>query len=1419
MARNSNSKFGRTFGLTRHLAERANRTSKALHGPTAPDNSSLALQGTSTALPTSLPSFFSKALRALNFGGITPRTSLSSSKFRGLLLALSVPLFCTFGIFGTSMAFGTGSAFAGEPWWHLTSGSRPGDLTPGPASATGVDAEYEVTCTSHQLVILVVTSHQRSGGGGFFCPLSHEELQSKFEEPNEEEGGEGFGIGPGNVEVPSGDGSVGDPYRIVFTGELEYQPVELGTFTTSSATVTEKAKGSYHGPELVLAAANLGDASVHGEECVKVAPLAGRYTNSECSEPGPAGEPNVGEYEKTTVKLTDHLPPHLRPLFIEANTFAGEESSVRVPCVLSDLTCEYKEALLPFHQFEVTIPVEVLPGASSAELNEVSISGGGAPGKTISRNIAVGESTPFGIASYELTPEEEGGSPSLEAGKHPFQVTGSFTVNQQTATLVPPIPLTEPEHQQVTVPALAKDTAGLLPPGLIGNPSAFAKCQPSQFFAEDCPPASVVGVTMVTLNEPNLFHGIATFTVPIVNMEPAHGQVARFGFLLPVTPVYLEASVRTGGDYGVTLGSSNISQTAALLAFKLTFWGTPGAAAHDFQRGASCLGDKTCVPLEENEPPPFLVMPTQCNTKLSSSIEADSWLEPKLPGQRAVFPETPTSPLGTLVGCNHLAFAPELKVTPDDQAASTPTGLNVDVHVPEGSILNSTSLAQSNVKQITVTLPAGVTLNPSAADGLQACTGNSADQPGVGGLGTPGDQIGYKGKNPETGAQEFTEKLPESTGAEGEESKLNPGVNFCPEASKIATVKIKSPLLPPNQPIEGGVYLASPQNFHSFPQENPFDSLLAMYIVAEDKVSGATVKLPGKVELGGEPGVEGLAPGQIRSTFENTPQLAFEDAEVHFFGGERAPLASPARCGAYTTTASYVPWSAEPATATSPGDEAALTVTSTATFNITSGPGGTPCPGASLPFKPSLESDSTSVNAGSFSDLTTTLSRPDGDQPLQSVTLHYPPGLSGSLTGVPLCGEAEAGAGTCGPESLIGETIVSVGVGGEPFTVTGGRVYLTGPYHGAPFGLSIVNPAKAGPFDLQEGRPVVVRAKVEVDPYTAALTVTTNLAAEGNAIPTLIEGFALQIQHVNVLINRPGFTFNPTSCSPAKVTGTLNSSEGASAPIEDQFQVTNCANLKFEPKISISTQGKTSKADGASLTYKVAYPHVAQGTDADIHYVKVELPKALPSRLTTLQKACTAEQFEANPEGCPGPSVIGHAKAVVPNIPVPVEGPVYFVSHGGEAFPSLEIVLKGYGVKIILVGTTFISKSGITSTTLKTVPDNPVYSFELTLPEGKYSALAANGNLCTQKLVMPNEYVAQNGLPYDARVPIAVTGCKKLTPAQVRAQKLKAALKACHKDHNKGKREACAKAARKNFGPVKKAKKAIRVSNDRRTNS
>jgi hypothetical protein len=369
------------------------------------------------------------------------------------------------------------------------------------------------------------------------------------------------------------------------------------------------------------------------------------------------------------------------------------------------------------------------------------------------------------------------------------------------------------------------------------------------------------------------------------------------------------------------------------------------------------------------------------------------------------------------------------------------------------------------------------------------------------------------------------------------------------------------------------------------------------------------------------------------------------------------------------------------------------------------------------------------------------------------------------LSGIALCSDAQASNGTCGVESEIGHTTASVGVGGQPYVVGGGRVFLTEGYAGAPFGLSIVIPAKAGPFDLGE---VVVRARLEIDPRTAQITVLTDQTGP-HAIPHVLDGIPLAIQQVNVTIDRKAFTFNPTNCNGMAIDGMLSSDEGGSAAVSAPFQVANCGNLRFAPKFSVQTAGKTSVTKGASLSAKLVMPGGGLGSFANLAKVKVSLPKQLPSRLTTLQKACPAAVFESNPGGCPAASIVGHARVVTPVLPVPLTGNAYFVSHGGEAFPSLTLVLQGYGVTLEVVGSTLIRK-GVTSTTFNAVPDVPFSTFELSLPQGPYSALANRGGLCKAKLSMPATFYAQNGAISQQSTPIRVTGCKRAKHFQGRGR-------------------------------------------------
>ncbi len=918
-----------------------------------------------------------------------------------------------------------------------------------------------------------------------------------------------------------------------------------------------------------------------------------------------------------------------------------------------------------------------------------------------------------GKVGFHVTATNADGTPDLQAGSHPFALTTTFELNRK------PSPL----NNEYFVPqGNLKNLAVELPPGLVGNATAVPQCTQQAFYTPpsgeslnttSCAPSTAVGVVHVTSIEAENGEELDGFLVNVYNLVPAPGMPAEFGFSFGDVPVLLTTAVRGGRDYGVTVESPNTTQGIQVLKVATTFWGVPGDPRHDSERGRGCLEGgnptgKSCP--SGTTQVPLLTLPSACAGPLHYGIRADSWQAPGQWASDSYESEDSEGAATGLDGCSVLPFSPSLQIVPDGLAGSTPTGLNVNLDVPQEEDLNPQGLSEADVRDTTVALPEGVVLNPSASDGLQACSEA---------------QAGYEGFD-----------------GQSETPLFSPGAVSCPDASKVATVKIKTPLLA--EELEGAVYLAAQE-------ANPFGSLVALYLVAEDPVAGVRIKLAGEVKLD-------QATGRLVTTFKNTPALPFEELKLEFFGTDRAPLATPALCGTYTSEASFAAWSGTPA------------VAPLAQFNIDSGPDGSACADP-LPFAPSLAAGTTNIQAGAFSPFTMTMSREDGQQTLSTIRLHMPRGLLGALSSVKLCGEPQAQAGTCGPESEIGETIVSVGLGNDPFSVTGGKVYITGPYEGAPYGLSIVNPAKAGPFDLEKNTScdcIVVRAKIAVDPLTAVLTVTSD------PLPTILDGIPLQIRHVNVTIDRPGFTFNPTSCAPLAIGAELGSTQGGHAAVSDPFQVTNCGVLGFKPKFTVSSEAHTSRADGASLDVKLSYPPNSVGTEANIASVKVDLPRQLPSRLSTLQKACADFQFEANPASCPAASRVGTATATTPILAESLSGPAYFVSHGGEKFPELVIVLSGGGVTVQLRGETFISKAGITSSTFRTVPDVPIGTFELKLPEGPDSALAANGNLCTATLEMPTAFVAQDGATIHQNTPIAITGCKaaiRVKRTKVRAAK------------------------------------------------
>jgi hypothetical protein len=942
---------------------------------------------------------------------------------------------------------------------------------------------------------------------------------------------------------------------------------------------------------------------------------------------------------------------------------------------------------------------------------------------------------PFGIHSFENVITPNAGEEPTRAGSHPYAMTTAF----EFRTYEPPGKVAEEDGYHTGLSGVVKEVEVGLPMGVIVNPNTVpVKCAEAELDLKfECPSAAAIGV--VTLTTENLAGG-GPLTGGVYSLVPPPGVPAEIGFSAGGVDVHIAGKTRTGSDYGLSAKTSGVLEKGGIYSVALTLWGDPSSPAHNEERGRCGASSpvqkqkerekwKLKLELDPSSPQaeegyyrfncpvsptnvPLLTLPSSCaGSSLVATMSGNSWEEP----ERFVEAEA-KSPMVT--GCDKLSFEPRLSVRPyepAEPATESPSGLEVNLKIPREESIEG--LAQADLKEAVVTLPTGMTVSPSAANNLEACPM-------------------LKGREPEKEAKESNKELV--------------GINLeskqpanCPAASKLGSVEVVTPLL--EQPLRGSVYVAE-QGDQPGHGSNPFESLLALYLVAEG--SGAIVKLPGDVELNQTTGQVSASFGKDPATGFYLPQLPFSELKMRFFGGSRAPLVTPAVCGTYTTTSLLTPYGSEAEPLLEPVSPAAHPGSS---FTVSEG--------CAHSFAPTLTAGTTNPQAGGFSNETVTIARNNGEQNLGGITVTTPPGLLGLLSKVPLCGEPQASQGTCGEESKIGEATVAVGPGEDPYWLKGGRVYLTGSYDHQPFGLSIVDPTTAGPFTLKGNEGFdkeVTRASIAVNPKTGALTITSE------PLPTIIEGVPLDVRTIDVDINRSEFTFNPTNCEEMHVTSSITSTSGAIASPASRFEAANCAALPFKPSFSATTQGNSSDiGNGASLNVKVGQ----KAGEAAIRSVYLELPKKLPARLHTLQKACTEATFDANPANCPTASDVGKAIAHTPVLPVPLEGPGYFVSHGGAQYPELVFVLQGDGVTIDLAGETHInSKTKITSSTFGTVPDAPITSFEANLPEGPDSALAGitpKGVCGSASLSMPTTIVGQNGAQVKQTTKVAIAGCPK----------------------------------------------------------
>ncbi len=1042
-------------------------------------------------------------------------------------------------------------------------------------------------------------------------------------------------------------------------------------------------------------------------------------------------------------------------------TVAGQE----VVCTLSEsllvsLAEEYGGSgrIEPGQYLSLVSSVVVSSSAPEGQVsNTVSATGGGAPAPASGESestISPHPSSSIAKLSFQTTeavPTEVDREhwafvnrpvPFTQAGGHPDALTATVEwANEDYLTEggFTPAPVGNPKDVYVT-----------LPQGLLGNPTSVPRCPITQALSDEtektlnCPASTQVGV-----GSSYLFQG-EDLVGPIYNITPEAGQSAEFlltndvkaNFTLTAHVVRVLNPVTKRKEYSLQVDSNGIPNIG-VYKVETTFWGEPASETHRAERGLTCERGMVAVSWQcgtagavGNVPSgapevPFLTWQSDCSSGGERALaESDSWQEPvRYEGGRQVSGSYASAEVGVppTTGCNVLPFSPSIGVEPDTLLADAPVGLGVNLTVPQFE--EPERLGTPELRKTVISLPPGLSISPSVVDGIQAC-----------------NEFGPEGINMEA---------PPSGPDESEEVGLNGALRLapghCPDTSKVGTAEAVTPLL--SEPIKGSVFLARPGCGNAALGQAPCTeqdaldgNLYQLYLELGGQGPLANTGVNIKVRLKTE---ANPATGQLTSVAEEIVQLPFSELKIHLNGGPRAPIDNPATCGPATTSADFSTWAASGSTPEGMFMPGLPDVTPSSSYDVQD------C--ASQPgLAPGFVAGTVTPNAGKFSAFTVNISRQDREQYIKGVQVHTPPGLLAVLASVPLCAEPQADQGTCPEASKIGTTRVASGAGSHPFEIEG-TMYLTGPHDGAPFGLSIVTPAVAGPFNLGL---VVVRARIDIDPNDSTAIITTDETGPYR-LPQIIFGVPLRLQRITVDVDRPNFMFNPTNCKAQQVTANISGSQQAVAGVSSPFAVGNCTSLVFEPRFAVSTGGHTSRADGASLDVKLSYPPGAMGKDANISYVKVLLPKQLPARLTTLQKACTAAVFNSNPAGCPAASIIGIARTSTPLLAGELSGPVYFVSNGGEAFPNLIVVLQGDGVRVDLTGSTFISKAGITSSTFKTVPDVPVNTFELYLPQGKYSALAALGNLCKErgKLKMPTEFVAQDGAKLTQNTPIAVTGC------------------------------------------------------------
>jgi hypothetical protein len=914
--------------------------------------------------------------------------------------------------------------------------------------------------------------------------------------------------------------------------------------------------------------------------------------------------------------------------------------------------------------------------------------------------LAPAANADFGLSNIEVNFLDKEGNPDLRAGSHPFAMRTSFEVNTQTGPKGGPI-----------VQGALRNLDVILPTGFVGNPTAVPRCETIDFLTSvgnrpNCADSAAVGLLTAAVGEGR--PEVGEETVPIYNLRPSPGVAAKQGFWVGGVAVTLDVVVSPDFPYNVIAQLHNTSQITEVLASDVTLWGTPADPAHDPDRGR-CAYDNVAGSCPASLPQkPFLTLPRDCSAPMITTFRALSWWsgEPLDPGPPASFEEDVETHAPT--GCSSLLFSADLQALPTTDQAESPSGLNVDLDVTDEGIGDPEGQAHSDIRKVTVTLPEGVTANPSLAEGLTACSP---------------DEI-----NDETLSSE-------------------PGEG-CPPASKVGTLEAEVPVLE-GKILRGALFIAT-QDDPTTPQpgaENPFDSLLALYMVIRDRELGVIAKQAGKIE-------PDLRTGQLRTTFSDLPPVPLSQVRLRLREGGRSPLITPPRCGPFSSAIQLTP-SGEPSEV--------LPLTST--FQINSGVGGGPCPPAGTqPFEPGLEAGSLNNNAGSFSPFHMRLTRRDGDQDLTRFDATLPPGMIAKLAGVGKCsdeqiaaakakrGRAELASPSCPSSAQIGTVQGGAGVGSQ-LTFVPGKIYLAERFGGGPLSVVVIVPAVAGPFDVGT---IVVREVLQVNPKTGEASVD---GAHSDPIPHILAGIPLRVRDIRVDVDRNQFTLNPTSCDPfatrAQIWGggaaLFSSADDFPVQRQARFQAANCSRLGFKPKLSLSLKGGT-KRGGHPAFHALYRPRPG---DANVAGTVVRLPRSAFLDQAHIRTICTRVQFAA--DACPQGAIYGHVTAFTPILDEPLSGPAYLRSSNHN-LPDL--VFDLHGLVDVEASARIDSVKGGIRATFEDVPDAPLTKVVIDMQGGKKGLIVNSRNLCSGANRANVQLEAHNGKRLRIRPALRPLGCK-----------------------------------------------------------